>query len=330
MSRPLLEVKNLKKYFPVKKGLLIERKVGDVKAVDDVSFHVDAGKTYGLVGESGCGKSTIGRTVMQLLKPTAGEVFFDGQDVTRLDHKTMQSLREDIQIIFQDPYASLNPRKTVEQIIMEPLNIHKKGNKMERRERVRELIRVVGLSKNFLERYPHEFSGGQRQRIGIARSLALNPRLIVCDEPISALDVSIQAQIINLLRSLQERYGFTYIFIAHDLSIVKYISDTIGVMYLGRLVEQADHESLFRAPLHPYTQALIGAVPVEHPAKRKEDFPLLEGDIPSPFHPPSGCAFHPRCPYAMHKCSVEAPKMIEHSEGRSVRCHLYGDASAFQ
>ena len=328
MSRPVLEVKNLRKYFPIKKGLIIERKVGDVRAVDGVSFQVEAGKTYGLVGESGCGKSTTGRVLMRLLKPTAGEVFFDGRDVTRMDRKALQTLRQEIQIIFQDPYASLNPRKTVGQIIMEPLNIHKKGTKVERRARVKELLQVVGLSEDFLERYPHEFSGGQRQRICIARALILNPRLIVCDEPISALDVSIQAQIINLLRSLQEQYGFAYIFIAHDLSVVKYISDTIGVMYLGKLVEQTDHDSLFREPLHPYTQALISSIPAEHPAERKEDAPLLEGEIPSPFDPPSGCAFHPRCSYAMRKCSVEIPEMITHSEGRNVRCHLYGAADA--
>ena len=327
MAVTLLEVKNLKKYFPVKKGLIIQRKVGDVKAVDDVSFKVEAGKTYGLVGESGCGKSTTGRTLLQLLKPTEGEVFFDGRDVTQLRHDELRALREDIQIIFQDPYASLNPRKTVEHIIMEPLNIHKKGSKAERIAKVRELIRVVGLNEDFLERYPHEFSGGQRQRIGIARALALDPRLIICDEPISALDVSIQAQIINLLRSLQGKYGFAYIFIAHDLSVVKYISDNIGVMYLGKIVEEADHDSLFSNPLHPYTRALISSIPVEHPADRKEDDELLEGEIPSPLNPPPGCAFHPRCKEAMLKCSVEAPRMIEMEEGRKVACHLYGNES---
>ena len=324
MSDVLLQVTDLKKYFPVNKGIIFSRKTGDVKAVDGVSFFVKRGETFGLVGESGCGKSTTGRLVMQLLRPTAGSVVFDDKELTNMNKEELRQLRKEIQMVFQDPYASLDPRKTVEDIIMEPLIIHNIGTKEEREARVRDLIAKVGLNPSHAKRYPHEFSGGQRQRIGIARALALEPKLIICDEPVSALDVSIQAQIINLLKELQEEFGYTYIFISHDLSVVKHICDRIGVMYLGKMVESADDITLFANPLHPYTQALFSAIPVADPSYDKDQI-ILEGDIPSPVNPPSGCNFHTRCPKAMPICSQREPVYKEYEPGHFAACLLLED-----
>ena len=315
-KRPLLEIKDLKKYFFFKKQPL--------KAVDQLSLTIFEGETVGLVGESGCGKSTAGKTIIRLLDPTEGEVLYNGTNIYELNKAGMKKLRKDVQIIFQDPYASLNPRMTVEDIIAEPLDIHGVLKGKKRRERVVELLELVGLNPEHLHRFPHEFSGGQMQRIGIARALALNPKFIVCDEPISALDVSVQAQIVNLLKSLQEKLGLTYLFIAHDLSMVKYISDRILVMYLGHMVELTDSDSLYREPLHPYTQALLSAVPIPDP-DIKTDKTVLEGDVPSPINPPSGCVFRTRCKQAMEICTVSAPEWKEVRDGHFTACHLYNE-----
>ncbi len=315
----LLEVKNVKKYFPISKGFFGIK--GDIKAVDGVSFTVNKGETVGIVGESGCGKSTLARTILKLHEPTSGEVIFNGQDIFSLKNKNMRKVRQDIQLIFQDPYSSLNPRMTIEQIIKEPLIIHGWGDKEKRKQRVRELVDIVGLNVNQLKRYPHEFSGGQRQRIGIARALALNPKLVVCDEPVSALDVSIQSQILNLLRSLQQKLDLTFIFIAHDLSVVKHVSDKVIVMYLGKIVEIAKEKDLYDNALHPYTKALLSAIPDPNPLKRKKRI-ILEGDVPSPSNPPSGCRFHTRCPYAQEKCSLEEPILEKYEEEHFAACHF--------
>ncbi|KAB2336625.1 dipeptide ABC transporter ATP-binding protein [Cytobacillus depressus] len=320
MSSPLLEVKDLKKYFPISKGLL-GRKKSYVKAVDGVSFTINKGETLGLVGESGCGKSTTGRMLMKLIDSTEGQILFEGKEITNLNDDQIRDTRKDFQMVFQDPFASLNPRLTVREIIEEPLIIHN-YDKSKRAQRIAELLDVVGLNAYHADRYPHEFSGGQRQRIGIARALAVNPKLIIADEPVSALDVSIQSQILNLLKDLQEEFGLTYLFIAHDLSVVEHISDRVGVMYLGRIVELADKKSLYSEPLHPYTKALLSAVPVPNPRLKRERI-ILKGDIPSPSNPPTGCTFHTRCPFAIDKCKSEAPKLTEMKEGHYVSCHLY-------
>ena len=321
MQEALLEVKQLKKHFPIQGGVL-KQQVGTVKAVDGVTFTLHKGETFGLVGESGCGKSTTGRMLMRLLEPSEGEVFFDGKEMTTLNKKDLRHLRKDIQMVFQDPFASLNPRHTVEKIIEEPLIVHQLGNKAERKKRVRELLEIVGLSAYHAKRYPHQFSGGQRQRIGIARALAVNPKLIIADEPVSALDVSIQAQVLNLLEDLQKELGLTYLFIAHDLGVVRHISDRVGVMYLGRIVEMADSEKLYLDSKHPYTQALLSAVPVPDPEYGKDRI-ILTGDVPSPSNPPSGCPFHTRCPKAMDVCSSVVPEFREIEPGHYTACHLY-------
>lgn len=317
----LLEIKNLKKYFPVKAGVF-RRTVAHVKAVDDISFHINKGETLGLVGESGCGKSTAGRTILRLLEATEGEITFEGQNLLKLDKRELREMRKEMQIIFQDPYASLNPRMTVADIVGEPIDIHGlAANKKERNERVTEILDTVGLGTEYMKRYPHEFSGGQRQRIGVARALAVDPSLIIADEPVSALDVSIQAQVINLMQDLQKDFSLTYLFIAHDLSVVKHISDRVAVMYLGKLVEVADKQKLFDDPKHPYTQSLLSAIPVADPTY-KSDRIILEGDVPSPVNPPSGCRFHPRCPYAMEICSEVEPEYKDYGEGHYAACHL--------
>lgn len=319
--RPLLSIRNLKKHFPVKGGI-IARERNRVHAVDDVSFDIAASETLGLVGESGCGKSTTGRCVLRLLEPTSGEIWFNGRDITKLGGEALRSLRRDLQIIFQDPYASLNPRHTVGAIIGEALIIHGLAKTRAALEsRVVELLETVGLQADQRRRYPHEFSGGQRQRIGIARALAVEPKLIVCDEPVSALDVSIQAQVINLLEDLQKKFSLAYLFIAHDLSVVEHISDRVAVMYLGRVVEIATARSLYDNPRHPYTEALLSAVPIPDPkAKRKRI--VLQGDVPNPIHPPSGCHFHTRCPIAESRCRVEVPRLEQSGAGHWVACHL--------
>jgi oligopeptide transport system ATP-binding protein len=320
----LLEVNNLVMHFPLTKGIIFQRKVGAVQAVDGVTFTMKKGETLGLVGESGCGKSTTGRAILQLYKPTAGEVKFQGTDLTRLDSGRMRKMRRHLQMIFQDPYASLNPRMTVGNIIAEPMQIHNLVPKNERTERVQELLETVGLNPYFANRYPHEFSGGQRQRIGVARALAANPDFIVADEPVSALDVSIQAQIINLLEDLQEQFDLTYLFIAHDLSVVRHISDRVAVMYLGKMVELADREDLYENPLHPYTKALLSAVPIPDPVvEKKRERIILTGDVPSPINPPSGCHFHTRCPYVMDVCKEDEPAFADQGAGHYVACHLY-------
>ena len=320
----LLEVKDLKKYFPVAGGGLFTKTIGHVKAVDGVSFGVRRGETLGLVGESGCGKSTIGKVLLRLQDATAGQVFFEGQDIMGLSPKEMRKLRRDMQIIFQDPYASLNPRMTVGEIVAEPLEIHGVVKGVDKAKRVKNLLEVVGLASYHARRHPHEFSGGQRQRIGIARALALNPKMIVCDEPVSALDVSIQSQVINLLRDLQKELHLTYLFIAHDLSVVKHISKRVGVMYLGKMMEISTSDELYAHPLHPYTEALMSAIPIPDPT-RQHDRIVLEGDVPSPVNPPSGCRFHTRCRYAAQvgaKCVTVEPAMTEVIPGHWVACHL--------
>ena len=318
----LLSLKGLKKYFPITRGVF-QRHVGDVKAVDGVSFDIYRGETLGLVGESGCGKSTTGRTILQLYRPTAGEIYLDGEDLARIKGNRLRQLRQRMQMIFQDPYASLNPRMTVGSIIGEPMEIFKLARGKERRQRVEELLKVVGLNPYFASRYPHEFSGGQRQRIGIARALALNPDFIVCDEPIAALDVSIQAQVVNLLEQLQADLGLTYLFIAHDLSMVRHISDRVAVMYLGKIVEQAPTEELFAHPQHPYTQALLAAIPIVDKEYRRTRI-ILEGVVPSPINPPSGCRFHPRCFRKIGAiCEEEEPQFIEVAPDHQVACHLF-------
>jgi oligopeptide transport system ATP-binding protein len=321
----LLDVKNLKMYFPITQGIIIQRHIGDIKAVDDISFAINKGETMGLVGESGCGKSTTGRAILQLYRPTGGNVIFEGQDLTLLKGEALRRMRRQMQMIFQDPYASLNPRMTVGNIIGEPLEVHNiHSSKAERRERVQELLKVVGLNPYFVNRYPHEFSGGQRQRIGVARALAVNPEFIVCDEPISALDVSIQAQIINMLEDLQGEFGLTYLFIAHDLSVVRHISDRIAVMYLGKLAELAERDELYDNPLHPYTQALLSAVPIPDPViEEKRQRIILEGDVPSPASPPKGCNFCTRCPRVMDVCHEVDPEFRDLGGGHWVACHLY-------
>jgi oligopeptide transport system ATP-binding protein len=322
-GKPLVRVENLTKYFPIRRGFVFQREVGTVKAVDDVSLDIYEGETLGLVGESGCGKSTTGRAIVQLHRPTSGKVYYQDVELTGLSDEKMRKVRRNVQMIFQDPYASLNPRMTVEGIVSEPLEIHGIGNRAERRERVKELMDLVGLNPNFINRYPHEFSGGQRQRIGIARALALQPTFIVCDEPISALDVSIQAQVVNLLEELQQRFGLTYLFIAHDLSMVRHISTRTAVMYLGKIVELADRDELYNNPLHPYTQALLSAVPIPDPAKEsRRERVILTGDVPSPAHPPSGCNFHPRCPVAIDICSEVTPEWREVRPRHWVACHV--------
>ena len=321
-EKPILSVRNLKTYFDVTKGLFSKKQI--VKAVDDVSFDVLENETFGLVGESGCGKTTLGRTIVKLYEPEAGSIEFMGTDIAHLKGAELKSFRKDMQMIFQDPYASLNPRMTVGEIIKEPMIIHNIYNTdQEREERVVELLRIVGLKPDHIRRYPAEFSGGQRQRIGIARALAVNPKFIVCDEPISALDVSIQAQVINLLKNIQKEMGLSYLFIAHDLSMVKHISDRIGVMYLGHMVEMGKSDDVYHRPLHPYTTALLSAIPIPDPdtAKTKQRI-LLEGEIPSPINPPAGCPFSTRCPKASERCRNEMPQPIEVG-GRMVACHLY-------
>lgn len=317
----LLEVKNLKKYYPIRGGFF-KRKIGDVKAVDDVSLTLKEGETLGLVGESGCGKSTTGRTILRLTDPTDGQILFQGKDITRIKGNELRKARQDMQMVFQDPYASLNPKMMVGDIIAEPIQNFEKRSKKELKDAVMELLEKVGLPSDAYYKYPHEFSGGQRQRVGIARALALKPKLIVGDEPVSALDVSVQSQVLNLMQDLQEEFKLTYLFIAHDLSVVEHVSDRIGVMYLGRLVELADKESLYKDPLHPYTQALLSAIPVPDPRRRKERI-VLSGDVPSPANPPKGCAFHPRCIHAKPECSEIRPAMREVKPGHQVACHLY-------
>jgi len=319
MEQNLLEVKGLKKWFPVRQGLL-QRVTAHVKAVDDVSFTIKRGETLGLVGESGCGKTTIGRTLLRLYRPSAGTIRFDGQDVTETRGETLRNMRRNMQIVFQDPFSSLNPRMTIRSIVEEGLVIHKEGgDKQQRLQRVLELLELVGLDTSYVNRYPHEFSGGQRQRVCIARAIALNPQFIVLDEPISALDVSIQSQVINLLNDLKEKFSLTYLFISHDLSVVQYISDRVAVMYLGEIVETAPSKELYANPLHPYTKALLSASPTMDPTKRTERI-VLQGDVPSPMNPPSGCRFHPRCPMAMDICKCEAPRTTQIGD-HIVRCH---------
>jgi oligopeptide transport system ATP-binding protein len=314
-------------FFPIRQGVL-QRRVGWVQAVDDVSFEVAKGETLGLVGESGCGKTTVGRAVLQLYRPTSGTVRFEGQPLGNLGRDELRRLRRHMQIIFQDPYASLDPRLTVASILSEPLEIHGVGNARERRERVSELLQIVGLDPSVAGRFPHEFSGGQRQRIGIARALALNPSFIVCDEPISALDVSIQAQVVNLLQRLQSELGLTYLFIAHDLAVVRHLSDRVAVMYLGKIVEVTRRDALYRRPLHPYTMALLSAVPIPDPvAERKRRRLILTGDVPSPANPPSGCRFHTRCPFAADRCREEEPVLQVAEDGHSVACHFWQEIS---
>jgi len=320
----LVRVENLVKHFPITRGILIQREVGAVKAVDGVTFDIIKGETLGLVGESGCGKSTTGRTIIQLYRATSGKVFLEEKELTNLKGEGLRHVRRNMQIIFQDPYASLNPRMTVGDIVGEPLEVHGiMSNRKDRRHRVQDLLNLVGLNPYFINRYPHEFSGGQRQRIGVARALALEPQFIVCDEPISALDVSIQAQVVNLLEDLQNKLGLTYLFIAHDLSMVRHISDRTAVMYLGKVVELTTREELYINPLHPYTKALLSAVPIPDPlAERKRQRIILTGDVPSPVNPPSGCHFHPRCSYAQEICKESDPEWREVSPGHWVACHL--------
>ncbi|MGA3677973.1 ABC transporter ATP-binding protein [Lysinibacillus agricola] len=321
MSKVLLKVDGLKKYFPIRKGIL-NTQVGDVKAVDDVSFEVFEGETLGIVGESGCGKSTTGRLLMRLLEPTEGKIEFAGKMISELSNNEMRKARRDIQMIFQDPYASLNPRHNIGKILEEPLIVHGIGNAKERKQKVLELLEIVGLNEYHVKRYPHQFSGGQRQRIGIARALMTNPRMLIADEPVSALDVSIQAQVLNLLQNLQKDLKLTYIFISHDLGVVRHISNRVGVMYLGKLVELTASEDLYAEPLHPYTQALLSSVPVPDPTFEREQL-IISGDIPSASNPPGGCTFHTRCPFKKEECSQEVPKMQEVKPGHYVACHLY-------
>ncbi|CAH8768533.1 ABC transporter ATP-binding protein [Paenibacillus dendritiformis] len=321
MTQPLVQVENLKMHFPIKGGPL-GKTVSAVKAVDGVSFHINKGETLGLVGESGCGKSTTGRMLLRLLEPSEGSIYFEGQDITKLSGNELRKMRRNMQMVFQDPFASLNPRHTIGKILEEPLIVHGVKDRLERKRRVKELLEVVGLSTYHASRYPHQFSGGQRQRIGIARALAIHPKLIIADEPVSALDVSIQSQVLNLLQDLQQEYELTYLFIAHDLGVVRHISDRVGVMYLGQLVEISGTEELYDKPLHPYTQALLSAVPIADVTYRRERI-ILEGDVPSPVNPPTGCPFHTRCPKAFEPCSAARPQLSEIEPGHYVACHLY-------
>lgn len=317
----LLEVKNLKKYFPIRKGFF-RSAVDYVKAVDDISFTVRPGETFGLVGESGCGKTTLGKAIIRLIEADAGQILFEGKDILKLNHEEMRKMRRNIQVIFQDPYASLNPRMTVEQIISEPMIVYNVASHAEINKRAQKLIETVELSSHYNKRYPHEFSGGQRQRIGIARALALNPKLIICDEPVSALDVSIQSQILNLLKDLQGEFGLSYIFIAHGLAVVKHISNRVGVMYLGKMVELTTSKELFKSPLHPYTQALISAIPMPKPTFGKKERVILQGDVPSSINPPNGCYFHTRCRYAIDKCKEREPEFVDVGKSHYVACHI--------
>lgn len=318
----LIEIKGLKKYFPIYRGILFRRHVGDVRAVDGVDLDIPQGATLGLVGESGCGKSTLGRCILRLIEPSDGQIFFNGNEITNLKARDLRNLRRQMQIVFQDPQASLNPRMTAGQIIGEPLVIFKQNGAADRRKRIHELMELVGLDTTMDSRYPHEFSGGQKQRIGVARALALNPKFIVCDEPVSALDVSIQAQIVNLMQELQDKLNLTYLFIAHDLSVVRHISDRVAVMYLGRVVEYAESEELYSNPSHPYTKLLLKSIPVPDPTVNVEFVPL-EGDPPSPAVPPPGCRFHTRCPSRFEICDKEIPMTVDLGSGHLVECHLF-------
>ncbi|MEH7010001.1 dipeptide ABC transporter ATP-binding protein [Neobacillus niacini] len=324
MAEAIIKVENLKKHFPIQDPLPFKKSNQSVKAVDGVSFEVYRGETLGIVGESGCGKSTMARLINQLIRPSEGSVEFKGQDLATLGTKEIRASRKSIQMVFQNPYASLDPRKTIKQLLAEPLEIHHVGTKQSQKERVYELLDVVGLSSYHADRYPHEFSGGQRQRINIARALALNPDVIICDEPVSALDVSVQAQVINLLKDLQKKFDLTYIFISHDLNVVRYMCDRIAVMYLGKIVEIGRYDEIYENPLHPYTKALLSAVPKESPYEKKERI-LLKGDVPSPVNPPSGCHFHQRCPYAMDHCKSVYPELKQHETKQRVACHLFND-----
>ena len=327
--KPILEIKGLKKHFPIKTGFF-NKVTGHVRAVDGVDFQVMPGETLGIVGESGCGKSTTGRTILRLLDPSAGEVLFNGKDLAKLSKEEMRRMRKDIQMVFQDPYASLNPRKTIRQILLEPLKVHGIGSSRgERMKRVEEIIEVVGLRKEHLDRHPHDFSGGQRQRIGIARALILKPKVIIADEPVSALDVSIQSQVLNLLKDLKKEFNLTLIFISHDLSVVRHLCDRIAVMYLGRVVEIADKKQLFTNPSHPYTRALLSAVPIANP-KAKRERVILKGDLPSPANPPSGCTFHPRCPVANERCKTNIPILQDIDSGHHVSCHLFTEGKTIE
>lgn len=326
-NKPLVEISDLTVYFPVVKGILRKRKVGDIKAVDGINLHINKGETLGLVGESGCGKSTTGLAVLQLIRPTSGSVLFEGTDITRLNDRELRPIRKQMQIIFQDPFSSLNPRMTVGDFVGEPLLVHNMvRDKSDLYQRIEELFKIVGLDASMASRYPHEFSGGQRQRIGVARALALKPSFIICDEPVSALDVSIQAQIINLLEELQDEFHLTYLFIAHDLAVVRHISDRIAVMYLGDIVEIADRNDLYLDPLHPYTKALLSVVPIPDPVvEEQREEVLLEGEVPSPLNPPTGCKFHPRCPFLMKPVCLEKKPILKpmKDSGQRVACHLY-------
>ena len=323
MKNPLLNVSELTMHFPVYGGVM-RRRVGNVYAVDDVSFTLDQGTTLGIVGESGCGKSTLARAILQLYKPTAGKVRFNGQELTELSSKALRPIRQDMQIIFQDPSESLNSRHSILELLTEPFVIHGIGDRGSREQKASELLEKVGLPASYGGRFPHELSGGQRQRVGIARAIALNPKLVICDEAVSALDVSVQSQVMNLLLELQREMGLTYIFIAHDLAAVKHVSDKIAVMYLGRIVEIADSQTLYKQPLHPYTKALISAIPIADPSYKKQRI-ILQGDVPSPLKPPPGCRFHTRCPHAQEICKTSLPKLVSHSESHQVACHFAGE-----
>jgi len=323
-GEPLLQVEDLEKHFPITRGIIFQKEIGRVRAVDGVSLHVNKGETLGVVGESGCGKSTMARCIMRLLTPTGGRILFDGEDITTIKGDSLFKVRRDMMMVFQDPYASLNPRKRVGSIVGEALEVHKMGTHAEIKRKVQELLDVVGLNPEHYNRFPHEFSGGQRQRIGVARALAVRPKLIVCDEPVSALDVSVQAQILNLLKRLQNEFDLTYVFIAHDLDVVRHISDRVAVMYLGKVVELGEGSQLYNRPLHPYAGALLSAVPIPNPNVARARKPIvLEGDVPSPINPPSACRFHPRCPrFQQGTCDVEEPILSEHDRGHEVACHF--------